>query len=253
MNIISESFKTIYTSNVLRKTIHLTLSLILIIPFSQPYRDFMNTLLSYSLDPTLLTMVILLFAAAFINSLQIRVPNLRNRFIHILGDLRKKLLSSLETIMKGNNDILENIDKMFSRYEEKLIEFISSVERSYELRYGYICVTFALLSITISYVLFSHVAVYGILALSIVDTLSSIISMFTHTRRKFLKHTNISILSTFSIFTLLLYTLNRNIVSSITLSFVAVVVELLSPEDNLTLPIAVSLVAHVMNVPPLNI
>ncbi|MEM1541741.1 MAG: hypothetical protein QW101_03745 [Ignisphaera sp.] len=253
MNIISRSFKTIYTSNILRKTIHLTLSLILIIPFSQPYREFMNTLLSYSLDPTLLTMVILLFTAAFINSLQIRVPNLRDRFIHVLGDIRKKFLSSLETVVKGNTDILENIDKMFSRYEERLIDIISSVERSYELRYGYICVTFALLSITISYVLFSHVAVYGILALGIVDALSSIISMSTQTRRKFLKHTDLSILTTFTIFTVLIYTLNWNIINSITLSFVAITVELLSPEDNLTLPIAVSLVAYVMDVPLPNI
>lgn len=228
---------------------HLILSLILLLPFTQIYRDYISGLVNYSVDPTLLTMNILLFLAAFINSLQIRVPNLKEKLARGLGDLRKKILDALELFVRSSQyvEAFENINKIISRYEEKLLEFVSSVERDYELRYGYVCITFALLSITISYVFFNYLAIYGVLALAIVDTLSSIVSMFTQNRRKILKHTDISIAVTFSVFTVLLYLLCFNIIHSIILSLVAIVVELISPEDNLTLPITVTLASHIMN------
>lgn len=251
MKSISRNIRIIYSSNLLRKFIHLILSLTLLVPFTQSYRNFVADLLIYPLDPTLLTITILLFVASFINSLQIRIPNLRDRFMRISGDLRKKLLSGLELVVGGSPyaEIVENIDKVFSRYEEKLLELVSSIERDYELRYGYICITFALISIAISYMFFGSTTVYGILALGIVDTVSSIISMSTQKRRKILKHTDVSIVTTFTVFTSILYILNQSILYSVVLGLIAVIVELLSPEDNLMLPIAVTLVAYIMNVP----
>jgi dolichol kinase len=132
------------------------------------------------------------------------------------------------------------------KYEEKLLEFISIVERDYEVRYGYICITFGLLSITMSYVFFKNFAIYGILALAIVDTVSSITTYFTPKRRKIYKHSDLSIATTFTIFTLALYLITLDLPKSIAISTISVLTELISPEDNLTLPIVASLTAFIL-------
>lgn len=254
MSFLAKSIRVVYMSTLLRKIVHLVFSLLLLVPFTQTYRGFFIGLLSEGVDPTLITLTILLFSVAIINSIQIRIPNLRERFLRSSTDVRRKIAEGIEAIAKGKlyAEAVEGFMKFLTRYEEKFLEFISIIERDYELRYGYICITFALLSITMSYVLFDFRVIYGILALAVVDSVSSIITTFTswktHKRLR-LKHSYISIAITFSIFTFILYTISRDLPKSVVVSVIAIITELLSPEDNLTLPIATSFIAHALEMP----
>lgn len=251
MSVISRGIKNIYFSTVKRKTVHLVFSLLLITPFTSAYRDAFLKLWPNVPDPTLISLSVLLFLAATLNSIQIRSPSLRERFLKVSADLRKRLMESLELISKGGPhiEVFESILKSLAKYEERFTDFVSSIERDYELRYGYISITFALLSVTMSYVLFGYTAIYGILALAIVDTVSSITTLHTISRRGRLKHSDISIATTFAIFALSVYIISKSLYTSIIVSAIAIATELLSPEDNLTLPIVTSFTAYLLAMP----
>lgn len=247
---MTRSALKIFTSILLRKLFHLLLSLILIIPFTYLFKEFVYSIWSACPDPTLLTLSILLFGASIVNSVQIRLPNIKEKFLKISMDFRKKVIESFEinAMGKAYAELIEGFLTTIIKYEERFLEFISMIERDYEVKYGYICITFGLLSITMSYVLFKNWAVYGIIALAVVDSLSSIITYFTYGRKKIIKHSDISIATTLAVFTLILYLLTQDIFKSIIISLAAVLVELISPEDNLTLPIITSLIAFLLQV-----
>lgn len=249
MSIIVKGLKTVYASILLRKIMHLIFSLVLITLFTHRYKVFVKTLLGEVFDPTLVSLSILLFIAALVNSIQIRMPNLREKFLRISGDLRRRFIDGIETTAKGKPyaEVLEGFIKILARYEERFIELISIVERDYELKYGYISITFALLSVTMSYILFGYRAIYGILALAIVDSISAITTFYTSDRRGKLKHSIPSIVITYIIFMFILLILSRDITSSMTISAIAIITELLSPEDNLTLPIITSLTSYILS------
>ncbi|MEM1645949.1 MAG: hypothetical protein QXL96_08825 [Ignisphaera sp.] len=249
MSMLSQSIRRILTSTLLRKIVHLIFSLILLIPFTHFYRETAFKIWSSSPDPTLIFLTVLLFGAAILNSFQIRLPNLREKFFKTSADIRKRIREGLEVNSRGKpyGELLEGFLTSIAKYEEKFLEFISMVERDYELKYGYICITFGLLSVTMSYVLFGDRVVYGVLALAVVDTVSSITTMYTRGRRKVIKHSDVSITIAFTIFTAIVYLFTWDILKSVIISTVATITELVSPEDNLTLPITTSLTAYVIN------
>lgn len=248
MGIVSKSATKIFTSTILRKIFHVVFSLILLIPFTTPFKQLILIAIPWISDPTLLILSILLFGAGTLNSIQIKMPDLRDRFLRTSLDFRKKVVEGLESNDRSRPyaDLVQGFLTSMIKYEEKLLEFISIVERDYEVRYGYICITFGLLSITMSYVFFKNFAIYGILALAIVDTVSSITTYFTPKRRKIYKHSDLSIATTFTIFTLALYLITLDLPKSIAISTISVLTELISPEDNLTLPIVASLTAFIL-------
>ncbi len=236
----------------LRKLIHFVFSLLLLIPLLPPFID---TATQLGIPrPTLLAYAIVTFGAAFVNSLQIRMPNLREEMFKFLRDLRRKSLSRLESLAKSlgaqtfSRISFEELDKMFSRAEENLNTIISQLERDYEKRYGYVCITFALVSILLSYTLFGKYVMYGILALAIVDSVSAIMTALIPRPRIF-KHSLPSIITSFTAFTLLLIALSSDVVRSLALAAIAIATEVLSPEDNLTLPLLTSLASYFMSMP----
>jgi len=249
LSALSQSIKRILTSTILRKIVHVIFSLILLTPFTQVYRRIALLIWPTNPDPTLLSLTVLLFGAAILNSLQIRLPDLREKFLRASADARRKIRESLEVNARGKpyTELFEGILTSIAKYEEKFLEFISTVERDYELRYGYICITFGVLSVTMSYVLFGFSTIYGILALAVVDSVSSIATMYTKGRRKIVKHSDVSVVTTFTFFTFLSYLVSQDILKAVVISAVAVAVELVSPEDNLTLPISTSLTAYVLS------
>ncbi len=236
----------------LRKLIHFVFSLLLLIPLLP---SFIDTAIQLGISrPTLLAYATATFGAAFVNSLQIRMPNLREEMFKFLRDLRKKSLARLESLAKSlgaqtfSKISFEELDKIFSRAEENLNTIISRLERDYERRYGYVCITFALISILLSYTLFGKYVMYGILALAVVDSVSAIMTALVPRPRIF-KHSLPSILTSFTVFALLLIALSSNVVQSLALAAIAIATEALSPEDNLTLPLLTTLASYFMSMP----
>ncbi len=192
----------------------------------------------------------LTLGAAFINSIQIRIPNFRKYFIARVVEWRRRFIQMLSEQMRIEpvSKYLVELDKVVTRLEESLDNVLDAVERDYEKRYGYVCITFALLSVSLSYALLGIYTAYGIIALAVVDSVSAVITALAP-RPRLGKHSVPSIIATYTIFTALLYTITRNLGLSLSLSLVAIVVELLSPEDNLTLPIIVSFIAWILRAP----
>ncbi len=232
-------------SEIIRKIIHTIFTLLLLIPLSTPYKSLFGNMLSVfrNIDPTLLTYSILLFVSAFINTIQIKMPYMRMPILSIFREYRKKILeyisSSQLNIPLG--EIVKELDRIFSRYEDHLTSFIDRIERDYEKRYGYVSVTFALISIFLSYALFGDDAYVGILALAITDSVTSIVTILDRRGRKVFKHTVKSYAIAFLVFAFFLVLATKNVLVSMLISMIAVVTEMFSPEDNLTIPLITTL------------
>ncbi len=232
---------------VARKILHIALTLLLLIPLSSYYRELFSGV-GNLIDPTLLTYSTLLFASALINSIQIRMPYIRLHILNMFRDYRKKVIDYVTESLVNTplNEFLKELNKIFSRYEESLDSFIESVERDYEKRYGYVSVTFALLSIFLSYVTCGYDAYVGILALAFVDSITSIVTLLDGKSRKVFKHTVKAYLIAFSIFASILFFLVKNIIIALIVSATSILVEMFSPEDNLTLPLIPTVVFSVL-------
>ena len=238
-----------YKGEILRKVVHLSLVSLLAIPLTPHYRQlFQGIELPY--DATLLTYTLLTFISAFINSLQIRVPSIYAASLKIVREFRKRIIDYINENIKIENlaEFLRDIDNAFNKHEERFTEFIAGIEREYEKRYGYISITFGIVSITLAYILFGALStLYGILALAIIDPITAITTLLTRNSKKIFKHTLPSITTAFIVYTLVCLLINNNIVNAISIALVAVTVELFSPEDNLTLPLFTALASYLLH------
>ncbi|MEM0027180.1 MAG: hypothetical protein QXT53_06480 [Ignisphaera sp.] len=229
-------------SEVVRKILHTIFTLLLLLPLSTPYKSLVSNMFC-GVDPTLLTYSILLFVSAFINTIQIKMPYIRMILLNMFRDYRKKILEYISSSQANTplSELAKELDGIFSRYEDHLISFIDKIERDYEKRYGYVSITFALLSIFLSYVLWGVDVYIGILALAITDSITSIVTILDRRGRKLFKHSIKSYAIAFLVFASILVLLTRNAFISILISAISVVIEMLSPEDNLTIPLVTTL------------
>ena len=236
---------------VKRKVLHIALSLLLLLPMTPPV---INLVAQLGGDPKqfpLVTYSILALGAALFNSLQIRIPQYREKMISLSREVRRKVINYFRNVvprMESFAKQLEEINKAFDRIEENFNKFVSDIEREYERRYGYVAITFALLSIALSYALFSSYTMYGILALAVVDSVSAMITKILPKPRLY-KHSLWSVVITYGAFLAVLAAAGAGIWKAMLIALVAVAAENLGIEDNLTLPIATSAIAYVLRAP----
>ncbi|MCS7111714.1 MAG: hypothetical protein N3D82_02375 [Ignisphaera sp.] len=235
---------------VFRKMFHLLLTLAMAIPLTPHYQQIF-TGMGFPYDATLFTYALLTFASAFINSLQIKVPSIYTTSLKMLKDFRKRIIEYISESVGVENvsDILRSIDGAFEKHEERFTEFIASIEREYERKHGYIGITFGTISVTLAYTLFGPFpTLHGILALAVVDSITAIVTLLTKERcRKIFKHTTVSILTAFVTYSAVCFLIGRNILTAAAIASAAIIVELLSPEDNLTLPLAIALLTTILH------
>ncbi len=244
---IDKTTSSVIRVRILRKIVHLIFSLFLLIPLTPTYIEIAFKI-NPNIDPTLFAYTIIALISAIINSIQIKFPILKEYFLQSARESRKRALESIDRIVEAKNISLfiEEIDKLLTKYEEKFFEFLNSIERDYEKRYGYVCITFALVSIAFGYALFRNSIIYGILGLAFIDSFTSIFTELTKGQsRMILKHTVLSILISFTLFTLILL-IFIDIKRALILSLSAIMIELISPEDNLTLPFFISYIAYLI-------
>ena len=235
---------------LIRKAIHTALSLLLLIPLAIPYVN-PNLAKILKVTPHELTVVcysVITMSVALINSFQIRVPILREELRKRIVDSRKKVFDIISMILKKSplpikeaTKLIHELEVSISRFETAVSSTLSRIERDYERKVGYIGATFGSLSVLISYILFNYLVIYGILALAIVDALSPILTKLLNGPKLPMSKTSLGAMAIVAmVFTLTLYCLGIPLQASIVTSLVAVFTEAYSPEDNLTLPIAVS-------------
>jgi len=234
-----------------RKSLHIALSLLLLLPMAPPVLELVRDLGGDPRQFPLVVYAILALGAALINSLQIRVPHYREKMMAMFRDVRKRVVNYLRMVIPratGFARQLEEIDRALDRFEENFNKFVSDLEREYEKRYGYVAITFALLSIALSYALFGRYTAYGIVALAVVDGISAIVTKVLPKPRLY-KHSLWSVVVTYLAFASTLIAVGVEAWKAMVVALAALIAENLGVEDNLTLPIVTTAVAYALSLP----
>lgn len=222
---------------VVRKGLHLSLSLILLIPFVlSHFKAELNAEIFYSVISIL---------ALTLNAIRIKRPLLRSEVKIFMRERREKFFSDIRSFIplksEVTSQVLNKIEEKIRGVEDLIDNQLSAVERDYERIGGYVGLTYGVLGVTISYFLFKDYALYGIISLATMDFIATIIGELTGTHRiPFTDKTVEGSISGFVMFFTVLILMGISPSNSLLLSTVAMVVEAYSIEDNLLLPIFVS-------------
>jgi len=237
-----------FTPVVLRKIIHVMLSLILISPYV--LGGFFQTVvyIDASIFYSLLSIAVLT-----LNVLQLKKPLLRSDIKRAMRTGRRLLFDEILRVIpvrKPILQILDDVDDVIRRIEDLIDDQLSRIERRYEKIGGYIGLTYGVLGVTIAYFLFRDYVFYGILALMTIDSVSTVIG------KKYGKHLipfmNKSVEGSaagFIAYYVVLIALGVKPLASLIVSLAATLTEIFSIEDNLFIPLVVALIAEILGLP----
>lgn len=231
-------------SELLRKLIHVVLAFLLAIPLS-PWYEQVAAYAGLKGDAALSTYVLLLVAALFASTLRVRKPELRDSMLRISREARKLVLQHVKSL-GPLHEVVSGIEQALDRAEQGFFALVDTVERDYEKRYGYVAAICAIASVLASYALFGPAATLrGILALAVVDPLASILTLFLE-GRKVLKHNPISVAASALALSAALLAVGEKLTRALLLGIAASLIELVSPEDNLTLPLGTAALFYLL-------
>lgn len=227
----------------LRKSVHLVLSLILLLPFM---------LSSFGIDVDIAVFYSILSILALTwNAVQIKKPLLRSEVKNFMRESREKFFKEIKNFLplksQVTSHVLDKIDEKIRGIEELVDSQLSAMERDYEKRGGYIGLTYGVLGVTISYFLFGKHAFYGVVSLATVDLLATIVGGLAGAHK--LPFTDKSFEGSLSgaiLFFIVLVLIGVLPLNALILTIVAAIVEAYAIEDNLLLPLLVSLAAKLI-------
>jgi len=233
-----------FRSELARKLLHVTLALLLLLPLS-PWYGQAAASAGFEGDAALSTYALLLVAALFVSTLRVRKPELRDSILRISREARKLVLQHVKSL-GPLHEVLEGVEQALDRAEQGFFALVDAVERDYEKRYGYVAAICAVASVLASYALFGPAATArGILALAIVDPLASVLTLLLG-GRKILKHNPFSVAVSALALSAALAAAGEKPSRALLLGAAASFIELVSPEDNLTLPLGMAALAYLL-------
>jgi dolichol kinase len=213
------------------------LSLILLLPF-------IMSCFKIDFDKAVFYSVLSILALIF-NAIQIKRPLLRSEVRKFMRESRERFFTDIKAFIPVRSQVtihvLDKIEEKIRGVEDLIDYQLSTVERDYEKRGGYIGLTYGILGATFSYFLFRDYALYGVISLATTDAVATLIGGLTGTHKLPLANKTFegSIAGFLTFFTALVL-IGVPPLSSLILSAVAMVVEAYAVEDNLLLPITVS-------------
>ena len=228
---------------MLRKLIHIVFSIPLIVPL---LANLNNTY-------TEAYFTVLLVGASLLYIYQVKKPIISEVLKSKINDARDALRSHIAKAAEAMNipnadSLIESMDK----FEEALRDFIRSVERDYERRWGYLGVLMGMVGVYVSYIAFNTYAYYGVLALIFYDTVSALVG-YSIGRVK-LPYSSVTFEGAlagalaFSASSSLMAGLN-NMPYLYLVGLALGLAEAYSGEDNLTIPIVASGLTYLMHMP----
>lgn len=228
---------------IVRKSLHFILSLILLSPFVLSYFEIV-------FDKTVFYSVLSILTLTF-NAIQIKRPLLRSEVKKFMRNSREKFFIDIKNFIPVKSQVTSNV---LDRIEEKirgvedLIDYqLSTLERDYEKRGGYVGLTYGVLGVTLSYFLFNDYVLYGVISLATIDSVATLMGGLKGTHRlPFTSKTVEGSISGSLAFLTALILIGVSPLDSLILSAVAMVVEAYAVEDNLLLPLFVSFLAKFM-------
>jgi len=231
-------------SELVRKLVHVALAFILLLPLS-PWYEQAAASVGFRNDAALSTYATLLVAALFVSTLRVRRPELRDSVLRISKEARRLVLHHVKSL-GPLHEVLEGVEQALDRAEQGFFALVDAVERDYEKRYGYVAAICAVASVLASYALFGPAATArGILALAIVDPLASVLTLLLG-GRKILKHNPASVTASALALSAALLVAGEKPPCALLLGAAASLIELASPEDNLTLPLGTAALAYLL-------
>jgi len=226
-----------------RKLIHLLLSLLLIVP--------LFTGLS-SID-TQLYYTVILIGVSLLYIYQVKKPLISVVIRDALEDARHNVRANILKMTEAlNATIVKELLVSMDRLEYMFSEFVRSIERDYERKWGYLGVLMGVVGVYASFVITGDYAYYGVLALIFYDTSSALFgTLIGRVRMPYSNTTIEGILMGTLVFSLVLAALiGISYLPILYLTGIALgVAESYSGEDNLTIPIVASLMAYLFKLP----
>jgi dolichol kinase len=227
-----------------RKLLHVVLALLLLVPLS-PWYGQVATSAGFGGDAALSTYALLLVAALFVSTLRVRKPELRDSILRISREARRVVLQHVKSL-GPLHEVVDGIEQALDRAEQGFFALVDAVERDYEKRYGYVAAICAVASVLASYALFGPAATArGILALAVVDPVASLLTLYLGGRR-ILKHNPVSVAASALAFSAALLAAGERPLRALLLGAAASLIELVSPEDNLTLPLGTAALSYLL-------
>ncbi len=221
-----------------RKGVHVLLCSLLLVPFyirlSIPLHAY------YGLG---------LFLTALLNSFVAKKIQL-SEDIKAIEEYVKAFRGLLE---KHIGEPIKAIEEPLYRLERFALEQINTLQRDYEKKEGYVGLLYGMIGVSTTYLVFPHHIFYGALALLLVDPVASLTGMATGEMRRPPLHGTISgFASSSALYAALLYFfMDVPPLSAALVALAASTAEILSMEDNLTIPFAASLAAWALALPPM--
>ncbi len=223
---------------VLRKFVHMLLALLLSLPLY--IRDIANLLIpavlpeqiNYVLSPGVIYAQ-LMFWAAIMNAFRVKRPIPESR----LKEIRRKAREL--PIGKRIEEIVDAVEKT-----------INLMMREYEWKAGYFGLVNGTIGVATGYLLVGHHVFYGALAMATTDVYSSLIgSIYGRHKIPFSNGSVEGLLAGFTSY-LAVLVLFTNPAKACLLAIAASIVELYGVEDNLSIPVVVSITSKILDVNP---
>lgn len=237
----------------LRKVLHVLLSTLLLLPFNEYFIVFLQN--SWSVSPKEYY-AILTIIAAFVNAAQVRRPLIREEILKVMRSVRRKAMDEIKSLFLSKVSskikfitLVDKLDEALTKLEIIFSSQMRMLERSYERVSGYIGMTFGAISAFSSFILFGSYAFYGILALTIVDPTTALVTKLLGKKLLPMSRTSIegAVISAI-VFSLVLLITGIDLTKALFLSIVAILAEAYGIEDNISIPLAVSLFAALLGV-----
>ncbi len=221
-----------------RKAVHVSLCVLLLVPFY--YRIPLTLSAYYGLG---------LFLTALMNSFAVK----RIQLAEDIEAIEEHVKAFRGLFEKHLGEPIKVLEEPIAKLEKFALEQISILERDYERREGYVGLLYGMIGVSTTYLVFPGYIYYGALALLVVDPVASLTGMLTGEGRKPPLHGTLGGFAISSaLYATLLYTLMRaDPLSATAVAVAASAAELLSVEDNLTIPFAAALTAWLTGMPAL--
>ncbi len=226
----------------LRKLIHVTLSVFLIIPF-------IVNLETYGISTTLYFTLIVL-GVSVIYVIQVKRPIITVVLLDALTSARRSILQQVIKSPIGSAIPIDTLDDGLMRLEKTVKELLESVERDYERRGGYLGILMGAIGVLISQLLTGNYVIYGIISVIVYDTMSAIGGVLLgRVRLPFSNATMEGALVGMASLAIVLFLFTNQLINSLAITVVAALAEAYGMEDNLAIPVTTSLMAMALRLP----
>lgn len=224
----------------LRKLLHVALSSLLLVPYIV-HVSYISYVHYY---------IALAVTAAGVNSLLIKKPLLSGEIRKAFESRRRK---AFEAILRSSPPYLKellDLESKIRKLEAIIQEQLSMMEREYEKKGGYIGIEYGVIGVLFSQIFFGERTFYGVLALMIVDPIAAVVGYrFGRHRVPPTGSSLEGMVAASAAYMAFLLALGLDPARAFGASIITCAVELLSVEDNLTLPIASSFLASFLDFP----